>query len=135
MIKFKIKKIGDFGVSTVVNNSDDRVRNSAGTYHFMSPESQKQVNKGFSGKAADIWALGVTFYAFTFLILPFDDENLDKIMKSIQTQKFYFFYILLKLYLRLVFPKTPKISKEYTELLKSLLEKDPKKRIKIGYLL
>lgn len=54
----------------------------------MSPESQKIEGKGFSGKAADIWALGVTFYAFTFLILPFDDSSLDKMMKLIQTQKF-----------------------------------------------
>ena len=74
----------------MVNNSDDKIRNSAGTFHFMSPESQKTFSftKGYSGKAADIWALGVTFYAFTFLELPFDNENLDKIMKSIQNQKF-----------------------------------------------
>ena len=37
------------------------------------------------------------------------------------------------LLIRLTFPKTRKISKEYSELLLAMLEKDPKKRIKIKY--
>ena len=78
-----------------MNNSDDRIRSSVGTFHFMSPESQAAMaSKGFSGKAADIWALGVTFYAFTFLELPFDDENLDKIIKSIQSKKYFKFCLV-----------------------------------------
>ena len=105
----------------------------------MSPESQAAMaSKGFSGKAADIWALGVTFYAFTFLELPFDDENLDKIIKSIQSKMYFktcliFCVLMGPQSIRLTFPKTRKISKEYSELLLAMLEKDPKKRIKIKY--
>jgi len=91
-MKFLSKIKGDFGVSTVLNNSDDRIRTMAGTFHFMSPESQAiMASEGYSGKAADIWALGVTVFAFTFLELPFDDDNLDKIIKSIQNKKLDFF--------------------------------------------
>jgi len=35
--------------------------------------------KSYSGKAADIWALGVTFYCFTFLIVPFDGDDTNEI--------------------------------------------------------
>jgi serine/threonine protein kinase len=30
---------------------------------------------GFSGKAADVWALGVTLYCMVYNQLPFFDEN------------------------------------------------------------
>ena len=42
----------------------------------MAPEMfDKEKSKNFSGKLADIWALGVTFYCFTFLVVPFDGED------------------------------------------------------------
>ena len=46
----------------------------------MSPEMFDVVKaKNFSGKSADIWALGVTFFCFTFLQVPFDGEELPEI--------------------------------------------------------
>lgn len=73
----------------------DILNKCAGTYHFMSPESIKtkdKQNKGFSGKRADIWALGVTLFAFTYKIVPFDGDNVIEILENIENQE----YIILK---------------------------------------
>lgn len=39
----------------------------------MPPEAcdKDKVKDGYSGKAADIWALGITFFAFVYLDVPF----------------------------------------------------------------
>ena len=38
----------------------------------------------FSGKAADVWALGITLYAMTFNKLPFDGENENELFRAIR---------------------------------------------------
>lgn len=55
----------------------------------MPPEAcnKDQVKKGYSGKAADIWSLGITFYAFTFLTVPFLGESIVEISEKIQEAK------------------------------------------------
>ena len=68
-------KIGDFGVAVKLDNpNDDRVRGSAGTDYFMSPEccvKLKDDKEGYSGKKSDIWSLGVCLYVLIHLKLPF----------------------------------------------------------------
>lgn len=51
----------------------------------MPPEAcdKDQVKKGYSGKRADIWSLGVTFYSFTFLDVPFKGESFGQIFDNI----------------------------------------------------
>jgi [calcium/calmodulin-dependent protein kinase] kinase len=39
----------------------------------------------YSGKAADIWALGVTLYGFVFNKLPFNGETEHEICQSINS--------------------------------------------------
>lgn len=75
-IKLKIF-IGDFGVCKKVEN-DDRLIGTEGTYHFMAPESLKSTPGvlGYSGTKADVWSLGVSLFAYTFLELPFFSENI-----------------------------------------------------------
>ena len=70
--------------------------NNAGTIHFMPPESHdsKSISKGYSGKAADIWALAVTFYAFTFLELPFFEDDIEKTLKTIKTKKYRIIFLI-----------------------------------------
>jgi len=46
-----------------------------------------QESKGFSGKAADIWAMGVTFYAFVFYRLPFSTTSQNPIDLFDQIEK------------------------------------------------
>lgn len=68
----------------------DLVNKCAGTYHFMSPESikTKTINdKGFSGKLSDIWALGVTLFAFTYKMVPFDGNDVIEILDNIEEKK------------------------------------------------
>lgn len=81
--------IADFGVSVLLEG-EDVMSKCAGTYHFMCPESGKNNahSAGFSGKRADIWALGVTLFAFTFLNVPFDGDNVLQILDNIENQEF-----------------------------------------------
>lgn len=51
----------------------------------MPPEAcdKEKVKDGYSGKSADIWALGVTFYAFAFLNVPFNGDTVPEMMDTI----------------------------------------------------
>ena len=113
-------KISDFGVSNVVENNDILVQ-TVGTYHFLSPESlaskkTKGKSEGYSGKGADIWALGITFFAMMFSKLPYYHSNLIKLMEMIEKDK-------VKL------PKKVRvISPNLKSFLKHILDKNPKTR-------
>ncbi len=58
----------------------------------MSPEclDKSAMAKGIRGKPLDIWALGVTLFAFTFLNLPFFAESFEELKKLIEFEKFFF---------------------------------------------
>ena len=68
-----VVKISDFGVSKhVPDPSNDLIRGTEGTHQFCSPECLGVNGVDlYSGKAADIWSLGVCLYVYTFLRLPF----------------------------------------------------------------
>jgi serine/threonine protein kinase len=69
--------------------NNDKLKNCGGTYHFTCPEAgSKRSKNGFSGIKSDIWALGVTFFAFTFRTVPFDGNNLFEIIENIENQEF-----------------------------------------------
>ncbi len=54
---------GDFGVAAIFEiekQQDAKLNKAEGTYYFMSPEIN--TDKEYSGKAVDIWALGITVY-------------------------------------------------------------------------
>ena len=68
-----VANIGDFGSAEMFDPpGSDIMRNNAGTYHFFAPELCNPSVNSYSGKAADIWALGVTLYCMTFNTVPFD---------------------------------------------------------------
>eukprot|EP00755_Sulcionema_specki_P036735 Sspe_Gene.22493::Locus_8573_Transcript_1_1_Confidence_1.000_Length_3755::g.22493::m.22493 len=62
-------KLSDFGVSVVFSSSDDTTRKGQGTPLFMPPECCGNA-KYVSGKASDVWALGITLYIFTYGRVP-----------------------------------------------------------------
>lgn len=64
---------------------NDKLGNTQGTYHFMPPEAcdKDKIKDGYSGKAADIWALGITFYAFAFLKVPFNGDSVPDMLNNI----------------------------------------------------
>lgn len=84
-------KLTDFGVSAFITPDNDLQTKSEGTYFFMSPDSidKNGVGKGFSGKAADVWALGVTFYAFTFYQVPWVSENIMEAFEMIEKKPYF----------------------------------------------
>lgn len=84
--------LADFGVSNIVNeDGSDKMKYTAGTYHFMSPESCNPFvkKKGYSGKKADVWALGVTLFSFTFLDVPFKGEDICELFDNIETMPLF----------------------------------------------
>merc|ERR1712223_657213 len=82
-------KIADLGVSNEFDGPDAFLTNTAGTPAFTAPEclSIKQGDSPYSGKAADIWSLGVTLYCLVFGSLPFHDENIVVIYNKIRAQQ------------------------------------------------
>ena len=58
----------------------------------MCPESGKNSplkGDNYSAKNADIWALGVTLYCFTYKTVPFDGENVLQILSNIEDKKLF----------------------------------------------
>ncbi|XP_068585589.1 calcium/calmodulin-dependent protein kinase kinase 1 isoform X2 [Cebidichthys violaceus] len=111
-------KIADFGVSNQFEGNDAMLSSTAGTPAFMAPETLSDARKSFSGKALDVWAMGVTLYCFVFGKCPFIDEYILALHNKIRT--------------RLVdFPETPKISEELRTLVLQMLDKNPDTRITI----
>ena len=81
--------LADFGVASLFHGKEDKLNNAQGTYFFMSPEMcQKGDKEGFSGKNADIWALAVTFWAFTFLLVPFSGDTIAGILENVKNEEF-----------------------------------------------
>lgn len=68
---------------SLICTDTEKLSDNKGTYHFMAPEMfQKDIQ--YSGKAADIWSLGVTFYSFAFLCVPFNGESIVELTETIK---------------------------------------------------
>ncbi|CAG9332265.1 CAMKK1_2 [Blepharisma stoltei] len=115
-------KIGDFGQAHIFGESDVESR-TLGTYQFFPPECCSPETEGFSGKSADIWALGLTLYAMIYKNLPYSaGDSLLSIFDAIQN-------------FELTFDQTVEISPQLQNLLVRLLDKNPETRIKMYELL
>lgn len=53
-------KIADFGVSVMISGSKEMLNSNSGSKAYMPIEALQ--GEGYDGKAADIWAAGVTLY-------------------------------------------------------------------------
>ena len=86
-----VAKFADFGSSDFFKKpGDDTFNDSVGTYHFFSPLMCTPEVPAFSGKAADVWALGISLYAMTFLKLPFDSDNENELFRYIREDELQF---------------------------------------------
>lgn len=74
------------------------------------------IQHSYSGKAADIWALGATLFALVFGNVPFSATNVPAVYEKIKHDE-------------LEFPSTVSISDDLLDLIKKMLDKDPSKRI------
>ena len=76
-------KIGDFGISKVLENSIDSASTIVGTPFYMSPEVCE--NRSYTFKS-DIWALGCIMFELCTLKKAFEANNLlglvNKIVKE-----------------------------------------------------
>lgn len=111
--------LGDFG-STEILNEGEKSSSILGSLFYLSPEIL--ITKKHD-KSADIWALGVTLFTLLIGEFPFVGRNVNQLIEDIngrknQNQKDSLF-----------FPELDKVSKEAKDLIISMLQIDPEKRI------
>ena len=112
-----VLKIVDFGVSEMFEKASDmRTAKSAGSPAFMPPELCVTKHGDVSGKAADIWSMGVSLYCLRFGKIPFERSGVLELYEAIKNEQVNF---------------EPDNEPEFVDLMKKLLEKDPNKRIKM----
>ncbi|XP_063067326.1 calcium/calmodulin-dependent protein kinase kinase 2-like isoform X2 [Engraulis encrasicolus] len=111
-------KIADFGVSNQFEGADALLTSTVGTPAFLAPETLSETRKNFSGKALDVWAMGVTLYCFVFGVCPFMDERILSLHQKIKTQP-------------VELPEHADVSDDLKDLLLKMLEKNPESRITV----
>jgi serine/threonine protein kinase len=83
-----IVKLSDFGVSHMFDASEDILKVTAGTPAFLAPEAC--IDMPFSGKTADIWAVGVTLFMMVYAAAPFSGDSYMEIYQSIIKKELQF---------------------------------------------
>lgn len=81
-------KVADFGVSQIANKGrgGDYMKVTGGTPLFFAPEmcgADKTGTNVYSGKAADMWAIGVCIYMWLYHKLPFEAPTQFMLMEAI----------------------------------------------------
>ncbi|KHJ84648.1 hypothetical protein OESDEN_15636 [Oesophagostomum dentatum] len=110
-------KIADFGVSCEFEGIDAFLSGTAGTPAFMAPEALTEgSNHFYSGRAQDIWSLGITLYAFVIGKVPFWDAYVIALHRKIKNDP-------------IVFPNEPHLSDPLKDLILGMLKKDPGHRL------
>jgi serine/threonine protein kinase len=123
-------KICDFGIGMILSTENQELYSHCGTPMYIAPEiilSTK--NKGYKGFPVDIWSAGIALYIMLSGKLPFNlDEEIDDFdnyNNNIKEKNIKLKYEIVN--------KEPKyiekISDEARDLLKGLLNKNPKKRL------
>lgn len=111
--------LGDFG-STEKMNEGEKSLSIMGSLFYLAPEiliSKKH------DKSADIWSLGVTFFILLFGEFPFVGRNVKELIENIKSR------MNQNQIDSLSFPELDSISKEAKDLIISMLQMDPDKRI------
>ena len=113
-----VLKIVDFGVSEMFEKQSEMLTaKSAGSPAFLPPELCVAKHGGISGKAADIWSMGVTLYCLRFGSIPFQRAGVLDLYESIKRDELSI--------------SPGECSEKLRDLLTKILEKDPAKRIKM----
>jgi [calcium/calmodulin-dependent protein kinase] kinase len=110
-----VLKIVDFGVSEMfAKDSNMTTSKSAGSPAFMPPELCVARHGEVSGRAADIWSMGVTLFCLKFGHIPFEKTGMLDLYESIKNDPVVI---------------ADDCEPQLRDLLEKLLEKDPEKRI------
>eukprot|EP00842_Homolaphlyctis_polyrhiza_P004792 jgi/Hompol1/5313/HPOL_004326-RA len=110
-------KIADFGMASMQVPSK-MLETSCGSPHYASPEIIKGVR--YDGSSADVWSCGVILYALVTGNLPFDDENIRRLLNKVKTGMFFI---------------PEHVGSDARDLIKRMLVVDPAKRITVSTLL
>ena len=87
LCKSGLLKLGDFGLSTVLNNTQSKVEGMLGTPYYIAPEMLLGEKHNF---ASDIWSLGVILFEMTTLKPPFMGKTYASLaMKIVNCDKNY----------------------------------------------
>lgn len=112
-----VLKIVDFGVSEMFEKQSEMLTaKSAGSPAFLPPELCVSKHGDVSGKAADIWSMGVSLYCLRFGKIPFEKTGVLELYEAIKVDEL---------------DTSPEKDQDLCDLLRKLLEKDPEKRIKM----
>ncbi|EDO15082.1 hypothetical protein Kpol_431p9 [Vanderwaltozyma polyspora DSM 70294] len=109
--KRRIIKIADFGMAAL-QVSNRLLQTSCGSPHYASPEIV--MGKCYNGAPSDIWSCGIILFALLTGHLPFNDDNIKKLLIKVQNGRY----------------QMPSyISQEAKNLISRILVVDPSKRI------
>lgn len=118
MMKNGMVKLGDFGISTILTKTLEKVNTIVGTPYYLSPEIIENKPYTFS---SDIWSLGILLYQMCMFKTPFTGSSLP----------FLALKIIKGNYQNL--PNT--YSYELRSLIKNMLNTDPFKRYTVHEIL
>ncbi|CAM9395876.1 unnamed protein product, partial [Choristocarpus tenellus] len=112
-------KISDFGLSNLYSGGDDEalklLHTTCGTPNYVAPEVL--ADKGYDGRMADVWSMGVILYVLLAGFLPFDEPSMSNLFSKIQAADFSY-------------PRW--FSPEARSLIDSILVPDPKQRLTLS---
>eukprot|EP00211_Chloroparvula_japonica_P004791 CAMPEP_0119126964 /NCGR_PEP_ID=MMETSP1310-20130426/5685_1 /TAXON_ID=464262 /ORGANISM="Genus nov. species nov., Strain RCC2339" /LENGTH=872 /DNA_ID=CAMNT_0007117169 /DNA_START=136 /DNA_END=2754 /DNA_ORIENTATION=+ len=106
-------KIADFGMATLMRN--DFLLTSCGSPHYASPEVV--MGHKYDGRKSDVWSCGVILYAMITGKLPFDDENIRRLLAKVKNGMY-------------TIPKF--LPRDIADLIERMLVSDPNERITIA---
>jgi [calcium/calmodulin-dependent protein kinase] kinase len=110
-----VLKIVDFGVSEMFEKASDMATaKSAGSPAFMPPELCVAKHGQVSGRAADIWSMGVTLFCLRYGHIPFEQHGMLELYESIRGDDVNL---------------DNEHDQQFADLMHRLLEKNPEKRI------
>ncbi|KAG0665794.1 hypothetical protein C6P45_000334 [Maudiozyma exigua] len=115
--KAKSIKIADFGMAAL-ELPNKLLETSCGSPHYASPEIV--MGKSYHGAPSDVWSCGIILFALLTGHLPFNDNNIKKLLLKVQSGRFQMPH---------------NISPEAKNLIRRILVVDPAKRIQTADIL
>jgi serine/threonine protein kinase len=78
--------LADFGVSAILNHTEEKRQTMAGTWHWMAPEVIDPGSSGYDIQA-DIWSLGITTIELAYGEAPYGNERPTEVVVHISTDE------------------------------------------------